>query len=877
MKRSLEVMSGMQALGEKLMKKLLLLGLVLFLGVIYAEDEKETKEEPNYPVLDTVIKKATKKEGFFTLYLEENELFLEVKTDFLDQEFYFFSSLTGGHLSEFVPNYTLDQKVLYFRKIGRSLGLFEKSLYYTAEKDSPESLAVKQAYLDDLIFMFPIRAASEDESAYLVELNSWLFSVERFFPSWIRQFYTLVADAQRSFWTITKAFPDNVELEVQSTYAAYNLVESAIKSNQLRLYYSLVRKKESDYKPRVADERIGYFLNEVRDFSDLLKDQGYRRYINRWNVQKAVPKAKHSVVKKPIIYYIDKTVPYKYWQYIREGVLEWNKAFEKLGFLGAIEVRLPSENSDWDTMDIRYSTISWVADEASWAMGPSRVDPWTGEILCADIIVTAGYIDYYDYFTKLYGNLTVNGRLSAEKYVQLEEELAEYVRHGAHVRYHDIYRDLGRKLTIMSAQTSMPLGSEEFEKWRDELIGAALKDTVTHEVGHTLGLRHNFKGTSTVSTANLRDKDWTLANQISDSVMDYADWNITLEPANQGAYTMTSIGRYDYLAIEYGYKPLEEENEAEELHKIASSLRQQGLEYGTDEDVWSGIDPLCQAWDIGDDLVDSAIERIEVLRKILSSVDRTIVTTGDNYFMIRRSVNSLLWEYNNKISLVLAYIGGVYTRKDRVNDEGGLDPFTPVSLSQQQKTIDFIENYVFGEKKLIVPERLLHKLRSDPWRFSRNNVLEIDFILNFARELIIYRAFSARSLNRILEYHEKVSGQSMTIKILFERFYQIIFANIDQLSLTNNLEISASDMESQRTFLERLISILYDNRGKREIVLYARHCVDLLKADIDSALQKLSGGSRFAHVRNIQHLRDLRNRIEEYERTTYIKYSTDVY
>jgi hypothetical protein len=240
--------------------------------------------------------------------------------------------------------------------------------------------------------------------------------------------------------------------------------------------------------------------------------------------------------------------------------------------------------------------------------------------------------------------------------------------------------------------------------------------------------------------------------------------------------------------------------------------------------------------------------------------------------MVRRAVTSLLWAYNNKVFSVLPYIGGVYTRKDRVNDEGGSDPFIPVSLEQQQKTIDFIENYVFGDKKLEVPVHLRNKLRSDPWSFSPNEVLPIDSILDFARAVIIHRLFSADTMERILEYHEKVSEQPMTVKMLFERFYQLIFADIERLRKGDKSEISAADMEAQRVFLNRLLAILSRNRDRREVVLYARHCVEILKADLEEALRKLHSGRSFEQARNVQHVRDLLSSIEEYERTVYVKH-----
>ena len=370
--------------------------LVLILLFIFFQDpiwgaKSSKKEPPKYPKLSDKVKKAEKIDGFFTLYRQDNSVYMEVPKAMLKKDFFMYTSLSKGTFGgRMLPHWTLSQQTLYFQKIGKSIVLFERDTYHIAKKGSPISEAVNKAYLDKLKHSFRIIAASKGENKYLINLNTYfLTAANTMIPTWYARYFGLQGvNPSGSFWSMVKNFPNNTELEVRNTIRMGGMGRYYGQSNQSFFYFSLVRKEKSDYKPRVADDRIGYFLQEKMDFSNQLVDRGRKRMINRWNLQKSDPSSESSVVKKPIIFYLDKTIPYKYRQYVRAGILEWNKAFEKLGFVGAVEARLPDSSQNWDPSDVRYSTISWSAAEWGMAIGPSRTNPETGEIIDADIIIS---------------------------------------------------------------------------------------------------------------------------------------------------------------------------------------------------------------------------------------------------------------------------------------------------------------------------------------------------------------------------------------------------------------------------------------------------------------------------------------------------------
>ena len=203
----------------------------------------------------------------------------------------------------------------------------------------------------------------------------------------------------RSTWAYVKNYKDNTELEIAATFASNGQSQMDTvpdtRGVTINIHYSLSKLPETGYQPRLADDRVGYFLSVVKDFSKQGKTDQFVRYINRWDLRKAEPNVAVSPPVTPIVFWIEKTVPYKYRAPIREGILEWNKAFEKAGFVNAIEVRQQPDDATWEPEDINYNTFRWITSNAGFAMGPSRVNPITGQILDADIIFDADFIEHW--------------------------------------------------------------------------------------------------------------------------------------------------------------------------------------------------------------------------------------------------------------------------------------------------------------------------------------------------------------------------------------------------------------------------------------------------------------------------------------------------
>ena len=370
------------------------------------------------------------------------------------------------------------------------------------------------------------------------------------------------------------------------------------------IHYSLVKLPDAGYHPRYADDRVGHFLNATKDFGNADPDTNFVRMINRWRIEKADHSAKLSPPKHRMIWWVENTVPDEYRPYVQAGIEEWNKAFEPLGIRNAIEVRWQTEKDEFDPEDINYCTFKWITTNQTYAMSCLRSNPLTGEMIDGDVIFDAGFIKAYKKEYALLTGASANGMdagepiavgeilspiLAAKKGFGLPNPVGLGSKNFA-VRPAD-WTELQSKLRRrMSAngnagcqyscgmQYEMGLAalamadagkSGPGEGLTEEFIGQGIKEIVMHEVGHSLGLRHNFKASTMLPADKLNDTEVTHKKGLVGSVMDYSPINIAPKGQKQGDYYTTTIGPYDYWAIEYAYKPIDGNEEAE-LKKIAA-------------------------------------------------------------------------------------------------------------------------------------------------------------------------------------------------------------------------------------------------------------------------------------------------------------------
>lgn len=648
----------------------------LFTTPLVAQQPAATPSK--FETLTTGMKKI---EGLLTVYTKDQQILMELKQQQLGQDFLMLSSIARGASQGMVlGGMTWGDDVLWsFKKVGEKIHVLRRNVKFKAKPGSPEAAAVKMAYSDAVLYALPI--LTDTNGGHLVDVTRIFLSDDELIGRMLGASFVF----DRSTIANVKGFPKNVEIDIAAVYSRDPSQEADsvpdARGMQVMVHYSISQLPQTGYRPRKADDRIGYFLTVTKDFSDNSDDQNFVRYINRWDLQKLDPAAKLSPPKDPIVFYLEKTVPVNLRPIVRAGIEDWNKAYEKLGFDNAIEVRQQRDDDLWDPEDVQHNTFRWITAEAGFAMGPSRINPLTGQILDADIIFDASFLrswkTTYENFTpssiaELLGEDPVAGAIRSS-------HLPANHRHNQCRLTQGMQQQTGFAAAVFAAQGV----TEKRGELPEEYLSQALKEVVMHEVGHTLGLRHNFKASAWKTLAEMEDPAKANEPTIA-SVMDYSPVNIVAAGVKQPAYYTSTIGPYDYWAIEYGYKPISGDENAE-LLKIATRSGEPGLDYGTDEDTEANDpDPQSIRFDLGKDPIAYAHRQIAIVNAILPKLlDRT-VDQGDGFQRARQAFGVLLGEHYRTVRFAAKLIGGVHVYRDHKGDIQAHTPFKLVDAAQQR-------------------------------------------------------------------------------------------------------------------------------------------------------------------------------------------------
>ena len=456
--------------------------------------------KPSLPKHAVILKDAKAVDGVIRTYRKDNKLFAELSSTDYSSEYIVLISIARGIgqnplLGGMSWNFG-DDWVWSFRKIDDRVHIVRKNVRFRATKNSPEASALRNAYTDSVLFSLPVLTKGP-RGGDLIDLTPVFMSD---LPQISQVLPGFAFSSTKSVWDSVKGFKDNIELEVAATYSSSgrSSIESVADSRgvTINVHYSISRIPKTSYQPRVADDRVGYFITVVKDYSKSSDVDRFVRYINRWHLTKADRSAKKSVPKEPIIFWIENTVPFKYRKPIYDGISEWNKAFEKAGFINAIEVRQQPDDATWDPEDINYNTFRWITSSAGLAMGPSRVNPYTGQILDADILFDSDFLESWKSTFETMTPATVasvtGGPIDLETYRQHMNKPLPQVSHAYRscVLSQSMAMDLAFGRTALLATTDAAESAEMQEK----LIMQGLKDVAMHEVGAHTGLASQLQG-----------------------------------------------------------------------------------------------------------------------------------------------------------------------------------------------------------------------------------------------------------------------------------------------------------------------------------------------------------------------------------------------
>jgi hypothetical protein len=879
-----------------------------------ADEEHPAKHSPDdpakkFPDFDKLVKGAKEYDGLFRLYHKDENLYAEIRQDQLDKPFLCPIAIArGAGMGGYTLNFD-EQWVLIFKRIGDrehpgdKVHLIRRNVHFKAKPGSPAAHAVETTYTDSVLMALPIKSVNHGRNSVLLDLND-------IFMTNFAQLGFGAFDASRSTWHKIKTFPRNVELEVAATFSSGDYFrffgdDSVIDSRgkTVVIHYGLCELPDEHYQPRLADDRVGYFLSAVKDFSSDNEDTSFLRYCNRWRLERAEPvDPKHpnklSPPKKKIVFWIEKSVPDEYRAAVREGILEWNKAYEKIGFRDAIEVR-QQENEDFDPEDINYNTFRWITTDQGFAMGPSRANPLTGEIIDADIIFDASMVRYWREEATLYrGNGAPASLIKAtHQGWGLLNPLMPQLNPAAHAAglppqdagagWNDpakaeLARQKARLMAVRGglcqcgshmryelSMASMALAAKDEvkpgEKLPEEMILQAIKEVTMHEVGHTLGLRHNFKASTMLKNEQLHDTSITRKQGLVGSVMDYSPINLAPKGTKQGDYFTTTIGPYDYWAIAYAYKPLSggTEGELDKLKEIAKDSPKH--DYATDEDMYGTADPLVNVWDLGADPMKFAQERILMAEELLKGLEERVVEKGEGYQRARRAFNVLLGQYGNGAYLTARFLGGEHAHRDHRGDPAARDPFVPVNADKQREALKLLREHILSEKHFQFSPQLLRRLGADRWMHWGNEMSmfgSVDYplherILGIQR-VVLEQVFDPSVLSRIQNNAEKADKEEkpLTIAEVFRGVTDGIWGegvatNKDRKDGKRHVASSVIRRNLQREHLKNLFTLVLGERQRNDSSYYI--IVFGNRSSVPPDARSLAR----------MHLRDVRKRIEE--------------
>lgn len=798
--------------------------LLIYLGLLFVAAMPADAQDP--PPYAGVLKDAQPIEGLLRTYRPGNQLIAEFAEGDYGQEYLVLVSIAKGiGQNPLVGGMSWgfgDDWVMSFRKVGDKVHLIRRNVRFRAEKGSPEERAVQNAYTDSVLFSLPVMMKGP-QGGDLVDLTPVFMSdlpqISQVLPG-----FGFAPD--KSTWAAVKGFPRNVEIQVAATYASGGQAsfDSVADSRgvTIHVHYSVSRIPQSDYQPRLADDRVGYFLTVLKDFSKTNEEDQFVRYINRWHLKKANAQAEKSVPTEPIIFWIEKTVPYKYRAPIQEGILEWNKAFEHAGFVRAIEVRQQPDDADWDPEDVHYNTFRWITSNAGFAMGPSRVNPYTGQILDADIIFDADFIESWQSKFDLYGPQQIaeltGGPLDLQTYEEARKSsagrLASRASQATCMLRHGMAQQMAFGQIVLNTAGANPQTAEQLEK----LIMQGLKEVTMHEVGHTLGLQHNFKASRYLTLEQINDVELTKKEGQAASVMDYLPPNLVPPGQTQGDYYSTVLGPYDHWAIEYGYKPLSGNTQEDwaELQKIAARSGEPGLAYSTDENT-RGIDPdpYSNRFDFGKDPLAYANRQTQMVQQVLPTLIDRMVKDGEHYAPARRAFNALLAEQGRTMFFVARVVGGLDLSRSHKGDKDAPPPVRTISLEDQRAALKLLEEQVFSNKAFQIDPQLYTFLTASQWRHwgtDQNDRpdLPIHEIVEQWQVRILSQLLSPLTLSRIYDSEQRVAAaqETLTVADLLDQLTGIIFAEVREPlagTYTNRQPaISSQRRNLQRSYLRML-------------------------------------------------------------------------
>ncbi len=789
--------------------------------------DKDTKVQPRPvpPVATNVVKKRSVEEitrdcdddkGLFRVYRhrENGTVYLFVKKSQLDHEFIYFSHTVDGVVGSGRNRGQYgDQTVFTMKRQYEKLEFTARNTAYYFDPEHPLAKAATANVSDALLAVEPILAENAD--GYLINAgNLFLRETMRQIKPGSggdgRSLLGKLSETKTKFIR-AKSFARNSVFVVD--YVFENPMPPARDDDEtvvqditdpryisVKVQHTLIAMPENDYKPRSDDPRVGYFMNQLTDQTST-EVTPWRDFIRRWHLVKKDPAAAVSEPVEPIVWWIENTTPREFRGIIREAALKWNIAFEKIGFKDALVIKEQPDDATWDADDIDYNVLRWTSSPKPpfGGYGPQFANPRTGQILGSDVMLEFSFVKNRIFARRLWNEVGVLG-MEAEKGADPQACLAGNLTQQGYL--------FGTQMMRLRAADPVDF---------DQLLKESLTQLILHELGHTLGLNHNFRASQMLTPAQLQDPALAGKSALSGSVMDYMPLNLGPDKAHQGEYYITTPGPYDLWAIEYGYSEAAADPVAEKkrLAAIAGRSHEPQLAFSNDADdmryAGKGIDPRAMIYDMSADPIAYGVQRCEMVRQASAKLLGQYPKEGTSWQELTSAYISLSSDAGNALAAISRYIGGVYVERAFVGQvkDNAPAPLRAVEAEKQRAAMQALAKYAFAPGSFLPPEQLISHLQQQRRGFDFRSEGEDpklhDRALRLQRGLLDH-LLHVNTQNRILD--STLYGNEYPLAEMMRDLTKALFDAEGEKGA-----ISTVRQNLQLDYVTRLLNIVYGGRG----------------------------------------------------------------
>ena len=759
------------------------------------------KPKPKGKSIKDLTKSSKKIEGLFTMYRDTitGALQMVISDDHLDKEYIHFNQVSNGVIDagRFRGSYG-GSKVFKVKKYFNKIEFVSQNTSFYFDPENAISKSKDANTSDGIMAAVKIEAHDKKEGLYLIKADG-LFLKETFtqvkpprFPGSSPFAFSLGnLDKTKTKINNINNYKDNTNLEVEYVYSKPSILNGGSqavtdgRNVSIKMFHSLIAMPDNDYEILLDDPRVGYFTTQVND-QTATNSTPFRDLVHRWNLIKKDPKAAVSEPVTPITWWMENSTPVEWRETITQGVLEWNKAFEKAGFKNAMVVKMQPDDADWDAGDINYNVLRWTSspNPPFGGYGPSFVNPKTGEIIGADIMLEYVHFTNRVFYDQLFDLAKADAEFNPSDYLKKHKVLCSF----GHVMHEN---------TMFGQAVIEAAGGSDLEMAR--MKKESMLALIMHEVGHTLGLNHNMKASQLFSPEELANKDFIEGKCLTGSVMDYAGINLTNDRAKQGQYYDTSVGPYDVWAIQFGYTPFNSEAEKKALLNRSTEPE---LIFGNDADDMrapgKAIDPRVMIGDLSNDQIAYSINRIKLVDSMMDNVKSKFSKTGESYQELRRAYYLLSGQRAIATGVISRFIGGVYVDRAMIGQEGETQPYTPVSLEDQKRAMNALKKHAFAPDAFSAPSTLYNYLalqRRGYNFFGGPEDPKIHRQVLTYQKNILRHILHPNTLQRITDselYGNKYSLSSFMTDLNNAIFKADIYSNVN--SFRQNLQIAYTDM-----------------------------------------------------------------------------------